>query len=71
MVNKDFDWDEVWFTQMVYETTHVTIASSINTKRVCFLHHQHHHQHQHQHQYQHCVFTADVILIYTQLLTMR
>jgi len=38
MVNKDFDRDDVWFTEMVDKTTHVAIASSINTERICLLH---------------------------------
>ena len=57
MVDEDLHWDEVWFTEMIDETTHVAIASSIDTKRISFLHtsslsswsiiiinHQYHHQ---------------------------
>ena len=37
MVDEDLDRDEVRFTEVVYEPTHITIASGINTERICFL----------------------------------
>jgi len=44
MVNEDLDRDEVWLTEVVDETTHVTIASSINTECIGLLHtHKHTH----------------------------